>query len=322
MFDNNTTKKAFEKIKKANNILLVTHYHPDGDALSSICAMMDIMEQYNIKYTAFCDNEAPAQFDFLPHVEKINTNKKSFNINDFDIIITLDCGSLGRTKLSEEILGKNNNSIVIEFDHHPKIDDYADYEFKFTEAVATAELIYRFAKINKIRITKNIANCILTGILTDTGFFLYPSTTDKSVEIASEMLKYGAHFPQVIENTWRNKSLLAMKVWGKAISNLRLNKKYNLAYSVLTYEDIQQSGTSIEEIEGIAPFLSNMYGVKGILLLREDIKGVVRGNLRSNHPKTDISKLAEILGGGGHPKASGFMLKGSIKTSGETWKFE
>ncbi len=315
-------KLAFDKIKSAKNILLVTHSRPDGDAVSSVCAMMLLLEEMDKKYMASCLHLAPEQLLFLPLAEKIQANLDSLDFSSYDLIIALDCGSLDRTNLTEQINNRTKNQFVIEFDHHPKVDDYSDLEIRIPSSSSTAEVLYDFFKINFIKINKKIANCILTGILTDTGNFLYPSTTDKTVNIASEMLLAGAKYPLIIEETWRNKSIGAMKLWGKAIGGLEINKKYNLAYTVLTKKDIEECECSDEEMEGISGFLSNLYGVNGLMLIREVEGGAIKGSLRTSHPDVDISKLAQRLGGGGHKKASGFFLSGKVNNVNGRWHIE
>lgn len=311
---------AWEKIKEAKKILLVTHDKPDGDALGSVCALAEVLSGADKNYRIFCYNAPPRQFEFLSHIEKITANKDDLDFRAYDLIIVVDCGGINRTKLTEEILGRNNDQFVIEFDHHPKMDDYADLEIRLPDSSSTAEVLYDFFKANNIRFNKNLANCLLAGILTDTGNFLYPSTSDKTVKVGAEMLAAGARFPLILENTWRNKNLPGMKFWGKAISNLNINPEYNFAYTVLTYDDIAQSGVADEEFDGIAGFLSNLHGVSGLLVLREDTKGKLKGSLRTAHPDIDISRLAKILGGGGHAKSSGFVLEGHIEKTEAGWK--
>ncbi|MDD5032448.1 MAG: DHH family phosphoesterase, partial [Patescibacteria group bacterium] len=270
--DKATTAKfleVFQKIKEAENILLVTHERPDGDAVSSLCAMVDLCENLGKKYTAFCPGEPINQYSFLPHTEKIIFNKMALAsakplldfknlaplensatwggdektssfLTGFTLIIALDCGSLERTGLAGAIRGRGFNQFFIEFDHHLKNGNHSDLEIRKPEAVATTEILYYFFKANKIKITKNIANCLLTGILTDTGNFLYPLTSDKAVSIASEMLLYGARFPQIVKNTLYNKSLAAMKLWGRALTNLKINEKYNFAFSIMTLREMEK----------------------------------------------------------------------------------
>ena len=316
----NKYKQAFQKIETAKNILLVTHVHPDGDAAGSICSLINLMENLNKQYTAFCKNDL-SDFSFLPLSEKLTTDKDNLNISDFDLIIILDCGSLSRTDLYDEIINRDKTQTVIEFDHHPKIENFAEIEIRRPGMSSTAEVLYHLFKTNGIKINKNIANCILTGILTDTANFLYPSTTDETVNIASEMLIYGASFQNIVKQTWQNKSLGAMKVWGVALNNLKINEKYNIAFSVLTDDDLSVLGDDEDKVlNDVANFLSNLHGVKATLFLRQDEDNIIKGNLRTSQADVDVSKLARTLGGGGHTKASGFVVNGQIIKGDETWK--
>lgn len=312
-------RMAFDAILKANNILLVTHNRPDGDALSSVSAMIELLKSLDKKFAAFCLDLPPYQFDFLPNMNQITNDAAKINFISYDLIIAVDCGSLSRTNLENEIKNRSKSQKFIEFDHHPKVDNYTDIELRDTEAAATAEVLYNFFKYNKIKITKNIANCILTGILTDTANFLYPSTTSHTIKIASTMLLRGARFPKIMENTWRNKSLSALKLWGIAMSRLQINKKYNFAFSLLTKDEIEKSNATEEEMDGISGFLSNLHGVNGLLFLREE-NGIIKGSLRTAHPKISVSELAAALGGGGHAKASGFTIKGKLQKVGDKWR--
>jgi len=152
----------------------------------------------------------------------------------------------------------------------------------------------------------------------DTGNFLYPSTSPQTINIASEMLTAGARLPQIIENTWRNKSLVSIKTWGRAMSNLQINKKYNFALTVLSVKDLPAEVTE-EDLEGMAGFLSNLDRINGLLLLRELPGGKIKGSLRTAKPNIDVSRLAQILGGGGHAKAAGFTIEGRIKKTEKGW---
>lgn len=307
---------AYKKIKKANKVFLVTHERPDGDAVSSVCAMIDFLEDLEVEYYAYCVSEIPASFNFLPHVEKIK-NTKPNNFSEFDIFITLDCGSFSRTTLIEELSAREKRQKIIEFDHHPRIDTYSDIEIREIKAASTTQVIYDFFKKNKIKINKAKATCILTGISTDTGNFLYPSTSEKTIKISSEMMIRGAHLPNILDSTWRNKSLSGMKLWGVAINNLEINKKYNIAITIITQEDIKNTGANDDDIEGISGFLSNLDEVEALMMLIELDDNIIKGSLRTSRDNVDVSRLASILGGGGHSKAAGFKVKGRFLREGE-----
>ena len=315
----NKFKKAFDLVKRAKNVLLVCHYDPDGDALSSVCALGLALEKLGIKNDFFCYNKYPSQYYFLPGIEKFKyllderMNPSGFNLDfdQYDLIIVCDCGSLDRTQLAKQISSRSQNQRIIEFDHHLKVDDYSDLELRNERAAATTEVIYDFLRANKIKIDNKIAECILTGLVTDTGTFLHGSTSDKVIKISSEMLEKGANLNRIIDNTWRNKSLRNLKIWGKVMERLQINLRYNLAFTFLTHEDIKKDNISKGEMDGLAGFLGNLQGVNALMFLREEEKGVIKGSLRSSKD-FDVSRLANALGGGGHKRASGFSVKGKL----------
>lgn len=322
-------KQANQKILQARNILVVTHFNPDGDGLSSACAMAEYLKDLNQRYTLFCYTEPPETFSFLSHIKEFKfieslagevKEDMPISFADYDLIIILDCGSLSRTRLDGLIPGRAAHQIIVEFDHHQAVDHYADLEIRETLAAATAELVYYFFRANNIHVSKIIANTLITGVLTDTANFLYPQTSDKTIGAASELVRLGAQMPRVAKNTLHNKSIEALRLWGRVMANLKINTKYNLAITVLPKEEFEQHDIDKEELEGISGFLSNLAGVSGLLFLREEGDGMLRGSLRTSHHKVDISKLAKLLGGGGHAKASGFSIKGSLVQTKTGWK--
>lgn len=310
--------KILDKIKEAQNILLVTHEKPDIDAVSSVCAMIELLESINKPYLAYCNDAPPFQYGFLPHVEKIKSDIDKLNFANYDLIIVFDCGGINRTKLTKEIMNRNKNQFLIEIDHHVKIENYADLELRDDMAASTTILIYNFFRTNKLKINKNTANCILAGILTDSGNFIYQSTTDLTIKISSEMLSLGANLPRIMDNTMRNKNLKALKIWGKAMARTQINKKYNIAFTALTLKDIE--GLDEEDLEGIPNFLGNLHNVKAVMIIREQSNGVIKGSFRSAHPTANVSALAQSLGGGGHIKAAGFTIEGRLERVKNCWR--
>jgi phosphoesterase RecJ-like protein len=326
---NNLHQKARETIQKAKNVLIVGHVNPDSDAISSVGALIELMKRVDKKYVAYCQDKPVDSYNFLPHEEKILA-KKDFSLQDFDLLIAVDCGSKSRTYLNKEIdeirVDRDNNLSIIEFDHHPKIDDYADIEIRDPEASSTTEVLYNFFKVNNISFNKKIATSILSGILTDTANFLYSSTGEETIAISSEMLSYGAQFPKIVNRIWNNTSLDSIKLWSLALNKLQINQKYKIAFSVLSYHDLSKIIKKNEFFDSdifgeIAGFLSNMADVKAVMLLREQELGHIKGSFRASaySEGVDLSKLAQILGGGGHAKAAGFTFDGTIEKNKNSW---
>ncbi|MCF7795038.1 DHH family phosphoesterase [Patescibacteria group bacterium] len=322
-------QKAWQKIQQAKNILIVGHVNPDSDAISSVGALIELMKRINKKYTAYCQDKPIDAYNFLPHEEEILASK-DFDLESFDLIIAVDCGSKSRTYLDKEIDEIRNDKVkdlfIIEFDHHPKFDKYSDIEIRNSEASSTTEVLYYFFKLNKIDFNKNIATSILSGILTDTANFLYPSTGKETVAISSEMLNYGAQFPKIVNRIWNNRSIQSIRLWSLALNNLQINYKYKVAFTVLRHQEIAEVLKSDEFFDSdifgeIAGFLSNMADVKAVMLIREQEPGFIKGSFRASaySDGIDLSNLAQILGGGGHAKAAGFTVDGVIEKNANSW---
>lgn len=330
-------KAAYEAILAANKILLVGHVNPDGDDLASVCLMMELLQSQNKKYLAYCEGKIPGPWwSFLPQAEEIIGAKSELQVQaqeldsgetnwfeTFDLVIVLDCGSINRTNLSAEIRARRQVK-VIEFDHHPKVDDYADIELRQPEKASTTEVLYNFLHANSLLITKNMATCILTGILTDTYNFLFPNASQETIIIASEMLSLGVNFNKIISETLSNKNILTIKLLSRALDNLRLNEERQIAISVLRPSDFDEIGRDVapEAFDDIAAVLGNLAEVKAVLFMREYEVGKIKGSWRSRPDGYDVSEFAKTLGGGGHKHASGFQLSGHIVETGEGWKVE
>ncbi|MDD3285244.1 MAG: DHH family phosphoesterase [Patescibacteria group bacterium] len=329
--------KSLEMMRSAERILIIAHLRPDGDALSSVAALRVLAITAGKEAVGFCQDKNQALFDYLPGFKEIegdfNALKDKFGIKEslrdyFDLLIVADCGSLARTAISAEIIEfKKRGGNIIEFDHHPRIDDYADLEIRYPELSSTAELIYNFIVANKLSFTRDLADCILTGILTDTGNFLYPSASDATMKAASAALAAGAHYNKIVSYVLRNKDMVMMKMWGLALERLKLNPRYQLAFAVITRDDIRNildqdnldSAAESDFFSGLAGFLSNLSGAKAVMLLYEDRRGLVKGSLRSTPNGMLVDKLARALGGGGHERAAGFALPGKLELIDNRW---
>jgi len=315
---------AYDKILTSNNILIIAHKQPDGDALSSASTMSLLLDGLSKKYTLFSIDTPQASFSFLPNIHKFTTNINN-SFQNFDLIIVLDCGNSNRTGIADKLkLEKNQSQYIIEFDHHRKIEDYANLEIRLTNRSSTAEIIYLFLKENSIFINDKMANTLLTGILTDTANFLYPSANQATLDISSNLISYGASLPKITKKTWNNESISSMKILGKILNNLEINKTHKIAFTVLTYKEVKKLKENFSNEEDIFNkingFLSNIQNTKAVLFIREEEYGEIKGSLRTNDEKVEVIGLARLLGGGGHPRACGFNVNGHIIKTGNNWK--
>lgn len=313
----NLIQQAFNDLQKAQNILIITHKKPDGDALGSVCSMIAVLERMNKRYTAFSLDQISRNFLFLPHVEKIKD--KHEDLSDYDLVLSLDVGELKHTHINERI--SEFKGKIINIDHHFAGNDFGHINIKNPNAAATTEILTNIFKIQGILIDKHIATCLLTGILTDTNNFSNPATTISSLQTASDLMLYGAKSREIVKYCFYNKSFVSIKFLGKVFDKLMVNKKYNIAVAVVTLKDLEDIKEVDEDVtEGIANFLNDMAGVEVILVLKEQPNGELRGSLRTTKANVDVSRLAKLLGGGGHKKAAGFSMKGNIVQDGKKWR--
>ena len=313
---------AAETMKgSSRGILIVTHIFPDGDCLSSACALSLWLESIGKKHALFCADPLPESFLFLPNAKKFS---QKASLDDFDVVAILDCACLSRTGLVDDLVQARGKIKTIEIDHHPKSEDYADIEIRLPERSSAAEVLYLFFRQNNIEISKPMADCLLTGLVTDTGNLLFSSVNENTIKTSSALLLEGAAMPKIIKRTAQNKSLSAMKIWGKILNNTRYHPSYKLVYSVLSWEEVAALKADFGEVgpafDAASDILNNVDGAKAALFLREQEPGKIKGSLRSKHPGIDVSKVAEKLGGGGHSKAAAFRFDGHIEKTDGGWR--
>lgn len=329
----NKLKLSYQKILKAKRILLIAHLSPDPDAISSLAAVIELIKEKNIYYYAFALGKKDDEFNFIPNNELINSEPPE-SLSSFDLVMVFDCGSLPRTGIAKEIKsnislrGDNKKPFYIELDHHQKTDDWSDLEIRESDKASTSVMVYDLLKANELDINKRMSECILSGLMSDTGCFLYSNASAEAIAVASEMLNYGASFNKLLRAMTQNSNLLSLKIWGKAIENLHFNYDTGLASSGLSDKELsdlkkkykEKKEVVVSDVFGvIASFISSLEGVRVALLLREE-DGIIKANMRSTENDVDVSLLASKFGGGGHKKAAGFSMKGYLVKTKNGWK--
>jgi phosphoesterase RecJ-like protein len=324
---------AYQKISQAKNILIIGHTSPDADALASVGAMVEISKSFGSEIYAYTDNKQSGAYEFIENEASVSSEEPS-DLKIFDVILVLDCGSISRTGLELRLHNLisaaakgliKSRPYIIEFDHHEPQGTYADLEIKDAGKASTTELIYQFLKANGITITKSLADCILIGLMTDTGHFLHANSSQEALAVASEMLMRGAALPMIIDKTVHNQSFSSLKVWGQALENMKFNPDTGFVSSALSELELstlltpEEKDTQGDLFGGIASFLSCLSGVRVALFLREE-NGKVKGSLRTNLDDVDVAQLASNWGGGGHKKAAGFSVEGKLQATDTGWR--
>lgn len=304
----------YNRIMSADKIFVQAHANC-GDAAGSTLAIAHWLESIGKDYLAFSPEPIPENLSFLPGMEKIISDNTQFDLSDFDLLLILDCGDLSRTGIADKIKAeKSLSSTLINIDHHYTNESFGDINFIDKKAPSTTVLIHEFMKANGVIVDKKIATCLLCGIFTDTGIFTNPATNQESLDKASSLLIAGASFNSILNSILRNRSVVSLKLWGRALERLTLNKEFKLVFTVLLQEDFREVGVdSSEEVQGLANFMNNLGEAKVSMVLIEGEGGELKGSFRTTDDSYDVGKLAVLFGGGGHKKASGFTISGLIR---------
>ncbi len=312
--------KTLDLISKHKNILLITHRNPDGDALGSTLGLYLALVKMGKNPKPFCIDPIPSSFLFLPENFQIINQ---FDTKNFDMIIVLDCGSPSQMGLKDEkekeIL--NFSLPLINIDHHISNPKFGSINIIESKAAACTQIIYNLILESKIKINKYIATCLLTGLYTDTGSFMHDNTTAEVLKIASDLLILGGRYNKISSNI-KLKTIPALRLWGRALSRIQKDRQLGIATSVITKEDLSDCRASYDDLSGVVSLINTVPNINATLLLSEREGGEIKGSLRSEKGGLDVSKVAAVLGGGGHPRASGFSIKGKLRNDGDGWVIE
>jgi phosphoesterase RecJ-like protein len=302
--------QAFELIKKSKKIGIVSHRSPDADTIGANVALKMAIEPWGAKATSLCIDPVPENCQFLPQTQSF---KQDFNYDDFDLYIFVDCGASYMSKYQEtkpELLSKKTP--IINIDHHNSNDNFGNLNLVMPKAASTTYMLWLFFVNQKIIITPHIATALMAGLYFDTGSFQHDNVTAEVLKCASDLTQKKANIELITYNLLKQTSLNKLKLWGRVLSRAKLNEK-QIASSVITNEDIKETGANSKDSEGLIDYLTTIKGNKFAILLKEDEQGGIKGSLRTQ-TDIDVSAIASIFGGGGHKKASGFRVEGKLKS--------
>ena len=304
--------KAKSLFETAQNILLTMHEGMDGDDGGSILALLHFLESQHKRVVAVVKNGVPEALSFLPGSQKILENLPE---TQFDLLVTFGCASTARTGL-EKILSLD--APTINFDHHPDNAFFGAVNLVDKAKSSVAELVYDFFKFCTWPISQEVATCLLTGIITDTGRFMHANTQSSTLHAASDLMSKGARTTKINKHTFKNKKPAVLKAWAKAMENSRYDSKNKIITSAITEEDLFALGSLPKSaFEGFVETLNTIPEAKLALFIRQE-GSVIKGSLRSDtHKNVDVSKVAKLFGGGGHKLAAGFSLPGKISKDTE-----
>ena len=304
-----TIDNIVNEIKKAQNIVILTHENPDGDAMGSSLGMYLALKQLG-KNVEVVIPIFPNIYNFLP---AINELKIQGSLKEYDLAIALDCGDIKR--LNGFVKYFENAKTKITIDHHIINTMFGDYNFVNPVASATTEILINLFKHLNVEMTKEIGICLCTGIITDTGGLKYSNVTAETFGFMAEFAARGVNVSQIFRKTLDLVSEERFNLTKIAINRLELTSNKKIAYTYVTLEDQKKSNASEGDHEGIVYFGRDIEGIEVSVFLRETDKGI-KVSLRSNE-YVNVADIALLFGGGGHIRAAGCTISGTIEQAKE-----
>jgi len=294
-------------IEHGRRFLVSAHARPDGDAVGSMLACAMILEQLGKQVDMISCDRVPLIYRSLPCASAIR--QVSRVDVDYDVVILLECDGLERSRLRGL-----DGRFLINIDHHVSGRTFANINWIDTEACAVAEMIYKLAMLAGVRITPEMATCLYTAVLTDTGSFCYDGTDAHTFELAAELVRHGARSALIAKDVYFSHPTSKMLLLGAALSNLR--REGRLAWMWVTHEDMVRTNAAEEDCEGLVNYAIAIAGVDVAIFLRELSNHRVRLSIRSKGD-VNVARIAERFGGGGHQHASGCTIDGPLPDAAE-----
>jgi phosphoesterase RecJ-like protein len=298
--------------RSQSRFLLTSHARPDGDAIGSVLALAEILDQLGCRTDVVFADPVPDIYRTLPNLHRIHHASSADEVDpDRNTpVIVLECDGIARTGL-QGLEGRT----LINIDHHASGRPFASVNWIDEHACAVAAMIYRIALAAKVDITPAMATCLYTGIISDTGGFTYSSTSADTFALVHDLAGRGANPGQIARDIYFSNPASKIHLLGKALSNLQCDG--DLAWTWVTAEDMHRIGADAEDCEGVVNYLISIAGVESAVFLREvPDASQFRLSIRSKG-KIDVARIAEHFGGGGHRSASGCTLDGPLGVATE-----
>lgn len=298
--------KIVSELKGAKTVAIAGHVRPDGDCIGSCMAMYNYIQKYfsDIHVDVYLE-EIPEVFSFIKSTNKIK-NTYEENIV-YDVFIALDASDRERLGEADKYFSAGKKTICI--DHHISNLGFAMVNYIYPEASSTSELVFELLEEDKI--DSYIAESIYTGIVHDTGVFQYSNTSEKTMNIAGKLMSKGIDFSKIIDDTFYKKTYVQNQILGRALLESILLLDGKCIVSGIRNKEMDFYGVSSKDFDGIVNQLRITDGVECAIFLYETGNQEYKVSMRSSD-RVNVSDIALYFGGGGHRKAAGCTMVGTL----------
>lgn len=303
-------KKSTELIDGASRILIISHRKPDADTLGAALSLRILLNQWGKNVKLACIDKPGKKYSFLPYIGEYVDN---FELENYDLIIIVDAGASYMTDfhLKYENLFKTEIPII-NIDHHASNDRYGTVNIVDQSSASTTVILYRMFTYLNLNINEKMATCLLAGIYGDTGSFMHSNTDKEVFEISSDLMNKGAAIDEISKALFNTNNVSTLRLWGKVLEKASMTDD-NVVISVVKEMDYDEVKANPDQLSGVVDYLNMVPNSKFAVLINEDRNGNVKGSFRTRNDEIDLSRIAAVFGGGGHPKASGFSIKGKLE---------
>jgi len=300
--------KIHEYIQKEDDFLITTHINPDGDSITSVLVLASILKHYGKNYQILLNDPVPKKFDFLDglhEIQRYHGNTMSF---DPKVMIILDSSEIDRIGPLNVIL--KEKPFVINVDHHPSNQNFGDLNLIDPQESSTVEIVYRLFIYCNLQVTPMIATMVYTGIMCDTGRFLFPNTNSRSLSVCSEMINSGADSKRIAEYVYFRTSQKTIQALAQALSTIEFHFDGTVACINLLNGFLDKEEKI--DTEGFVDYLMAVDGTEVEFFMMEIEPKLFRVSFRSKHT-VNVNKIAKEFNGGGHKRASGCCISGTVE---------
>jgi bifunctional oligoribonuclease and PAP phosphatase NrnA len=300
-------EEVLAELRSAEKLLLTTHENPDGDALGSLLAMHWMLEQLGKDSVMFL---SPDEFP-LPWEYRAWTFEGLVGAPPEDVaqrtIVFLDCGNIDRMPVD---FLQADGLHILNIDHHHDNTRFGTVNLVVPEASCTAEIVWQIGKQLGAETTPRIADALYTGLVTDTGKFMYENTTPEAHRMAAELIEAGVDPHEVYRRLYEDLPFRRLLLLQRALASVERHDDGAITISHLVKDDYEQTGAQENDSEGVVDHMRAVEGTAVAVLVREllanDRDGMRKVSLRATDGRVDVSRIAREFGGGGHPQAAGF----------------
>lgn len=292
-----------DKLSQSKKIGITCHTSPDGDSLGSVLALFQGLVKLGKDVYVMSKEPLPETFQYLPFSYEVTKNIDVV-LDGTDTVVVLDCGNIDR--INSNLNLQNREYTLLNIDHHISNDMYGDINYVSTSSAAVAEIIFKILSFLDVDIDKNIAICLYTSLITDTGSFRHSNTTQLTHQIAGKLIDTGIDFTEIHRIIFENKKFERVKLYGRIIEGMELALDSKVCLMELTENTLKEFNIDKGDTSDIINIGTQINTVEVAILLKES-EDSLKVSLRSKNI-VDVRKLSEEFGGGGHVRAAGFTV--------------